>query len=91
MPILEKYYTDEALTNSWIDNENFPEHDECVGALVNYAMDNAKSTCWYYTPHTNEFIELLRSILGDVWTGDKTAESVLQDNYDALNAVFLGE
>lgn len=91
MPILEKYYTDEALTNSWIDNENFPEHDECVGALVNYAMDNAKSTCWYYTPHTNEFIELLRSILGDVWTGDKTAESVLQDNFDALNAVFLGE
>lgn len=91
MPILEKYYTDEALTNSWIDNENFPEHEECVGALVDYAMDNAQSTCWYYVPHTNEFIELLRAVLGDVWTGDATAESVLSDNYDALNAVFLGE
>lgn len=91
MPILEKYYTDEALTNSWIDNENFPEHEECVGALVNYAMDSAQSTCWYYVPHTNEFIELLRGVLGDVWTGDTTAESALNDNYDALNAIFLGE
>jgi len=91
MPILEKYYTDEALTSKWIDNENFPEHDECVGALVNYAMDNAESTCWYYTPHTNEFIELLRAILGDVWTGDATAESVLSENFDSLNAILVQE
>lgn len=66
-------------------------YEECVGALVNYAMDSAQSTCWYYVPHTNEFIELLRGVLGDVWTGDTTAESALNDNYDALNAVFLGE
>ncbi|HKM21519.1 MAG TPA: sugar ABC transporter substrate-binding protein [Lachnospiraceae bacterium] len=88
MPILEKYYTDTELTNKWIDNPNFPEHEECVGALVNYAMDNAKSTCWYYTPHTNEFIELLRAALGDVWTGDQTAAEALEANYDSLNAIL---
>lgn len=88
MPILEKYYTDTELTNKWIDNPNFPEHEECVGALVDYAMDNAKSTCWYYTPHTNEFIELLRAVLGDVWTGDQTAADALSENYDSLNAIL---
>ena len=90
MPILKSYYTDEKLRNSWIDNPNFPEHDECVGALVNYAMDSAKSTCWYYVPHTTEFIELLRSVLGNVWSGDATAVDTLSKNYDALNAVFMG-
>ena len=54
MPILEEYYTDETLTNKWIDNPNFPDHDEYKGAVVDYARDCAESTCWYYIPHTSE-------------------------------------
>ena len=91
MPILEKYYTDEELTNKWIDNPNFPDHDEYKGAVVDYAMECAESTCWYYIPHTTEFIELLRTVLGPVWTGEQTAEQAITENYDALNAVFQGE
>ena len=91
MPILEKYYTDEALTNKWIDNPNFPAHDEYKAAVVDYAMGNAESTCWYYIPHTNEFITYLRSVLGPVWTGEATAKDAIADNYDALNAIFMDE
>ena len=38
-----------------------------------------------------EFIELLRTVLGPVWTGEQTAEQAITENYDALNAVFMGE
>ena len=91
MPILEKYYTDSALTDKWINNPNFPDHDEYKGAVVDYAHECAESTCWYYIPHTTEFIELLRTALGPVWTGEETAEQAITENYDALNAVFQGE
>ena len=90
MPILEKYYTDPALTEKWINNPNFPDQTEYKGAVVDYAMECAQSTCWYYIPHTNEFINLLRSVLGPVWTGEQTAEQAITENYDALNDIFLG-
>lgn len=90
MPILEEYYTDEALTHKWVDNPNFPDYDEYKAAVVDYAMSNAKSTCWYYTPHTDEFITYLRSILGPVWTGEMSAADALADGYDALNGILNG-
>ena len=90
MPILEKYYTDPALTAKWIENPNFPDAEEYKAAVVDYAMECAESTCWYYIPHTNDFINLLRSVLGPVWTGEQTAEQAITENYDALNDVFLG-
>ncbi len=90
MPILEKYYKDEALTNKWIDNPNFPDHNEYKAAVVDYAMDKAVSTCWYYTPHTNEFIEYLRSILGPVWTGEATAADAVNGGYDQLSNILAG-
>ena len=36
-------------------------------------------------------MELLRTVLGPVWTGEQTAEQAITENYDALNAVFMGE
>lgn len=91
MPILEQYYTDETLTHKWVDNENFPEYDEYKAAVVDYANEKAVSTCWYYVPHTTEFIEYLRSILGPVWTGEQTAAQVLADGFDTLNTIFMDE
>ena len=88
MPILEEYYTNEELTHKWVDNPNFPDYEEYKAAVVDYAMSSAKSTCWYYTPHTNEFITYLRSVLGPVWTGETTAEKAINDGYDALNAIL---
>lgn len=90
MPILEKYYTDPELTEKWINNPNFPDQEEYKAAVVDYAMEAAESTCWYYIPHTNDFINLLRSVLGPVWTGEQTAEQAITENYDALNDIFMG-
>ena len=90
MPILEKYYTDPELTAKWIENPNFPDAEEYKAAVVDYAMECAQSTCWYYVPHTNDFINLLRSVLGPVWTGEQTAEQAITENFDALNDIFLG-
>ena len=91
MPILEEYYTNEELTHKWVDNPNFPAYDEYKAAVVDFARDNAISTCWYYTPHTTEFIEYLRSILGPVWTGEQTAAEALSDGFATLDAILQGE
>lgn len=91
MPILEEYYTDETLTRKWVENPNFPAYDEYKAAVVDYAMSSAQSTCWYYVPHTTEFIEYLRSILGPVWTGEQTAADALANGYNTLNSIFLDD
>lgn len=91
MPILEEYYTDETLTRKWVENPNFPAYDEYKAAVVDYAMSSSQSTCWYYVPHTTEFIEYLRSILGPVWTGEQTAADALANGYNTLNSIFLDD
>ena len=91
MPTLEEYYTNEELTHKWVDNPNFPDYDEYKAAVVDYTMEKSVSTCWYYVPHTNEFLEYLRSALGPVWTGDKTAADALADAEPHLQEIFAGE
>lgn len=90
MPILEKWYTDEALTHKWVDNANFPAYEEYKPAVVDYAMDYAQSTAWYYVNNTNDFNALLGSLLGEVWTGNQTAADALNGGYDALVAAYEG-
>ncbi|MBQ9664190.1 MAG: sugar ABC transporter substrate-binding protein [Oscillospiraceae bacterium] len=92
MPILEEYYTNEELTHKWVDNDNFTMgYDNFKTSVVDYAHDYAVSTCWYYVPHTNEFLAYLRSILGDVWTGSTTAADALNAGEATLIDIFNGE
>ena len=93
MPILSKYYTDEALTHKWVDNPNFPPYADYKSAIVDVAMNNdvTKSTAWFYTIHSTEFNNLLASVLGDVWTGKTTAQDAITKNLDKLNAAFQGK
>lgn len=91
MPTLEEYYTNEELTHKWVDNPNFPDYDEYKAAVVDYTMEKSVSTCWYYVPHTNEFLEYLRSELGPVWTGDKTAADALAGAEAHLIEIFNGD
>ncbi|WP_293894164.1 MULTISPECIES: ABC transporter substrate-binding protein [unclassified Sphaerochaeta] len=91
MPILEKWYTDEALTRKWVENPNFPPYDEYKKAVVDYAREYSRSTSWYYVNNTNDFNTLLGSILGDVWTGKKTAKDAIDQNYTQLVSAFKGE
>lgn len=90
MPILDSYYTDETLTKKWLENPNFPEYEESKAVLVDYARDCTVSTSWYYVNNTVDFNALLGSVLGDVWTGDKTAEEAITANFDALVAAYEG-
>lgn len=89
MPILEKWYTDEALTNKWIDNENFPEHNMYKSAVVDYAMKNSVSTCWYRVSGTDVFNSTLDTVLSYIWTGDMTAQEAFDTYYEELNGIFL--
>ena len=91
MPILDKWYTDEALTRKWVENPNFPPYDEYKKAVVDYARTHSRSTSWYYVNNTNDFNTLLGSVLGEVWTGKKTAKDAIAQNYNQLVSAFKGE
>jgi multiple sugar transport system substrate-binding protein len=90
MPVLSSYYSDPAMTKKWISNPNFPPYDEYKSAVVDYAMKYARPTSWYYTNNTVDFNNLLGSILGDVWTGAKTARDVITANIAALRRAHQG-
>lgn len=88
MPILESYYTDQELTDKWIKNPNFPEAKMYESAVVDYAMNNAVSTAWYYVNATDVFNTTLDTALSYVWTGDKTAKEAIDMYYNELNKIF---
>lgn len=90
MPALQKWYTDEKLTHKWVDNPNFPPYAQYKSAVVDYAMNNSKSTSWYYVNNTIDFNTLLGSQLGEVWTGNKTAKDVITKGYKDLVAAYKG-
>ena len=90
MPILSKWYTDESLRHKWVDNPAFPPYDEYKTAVVDYAAKYAKSASWYYVNNTTDFNTQLGALLGPVWTGEKTAQQVLDEGYDALVGAYEG-
>lgn len=92
MPLLQKYYTDSTLTHKWLDNPNFPPFDEYKAAVVDNAISSyVKPASWFYTNNTTDFNTLLSSVLGDVWTGNKTAKDAITANLDALKAAHEGK
>ena len=90
MPTLEKWYTDETLTRRWVGNPNFPPYDEYKSAVVDFGRGYGKPTAWYYTNNTIDFNNLLQSILGEVWTGTKTARDAITANAAALRRAHQG-
>lgn len=90
MPVLQKWYADEKLTHKWVDNPNFPPYAQYKSAVVDYAMNNSSSTSWYYVNNTIDFNTLLGSLLGDVWTGNKTAKDAITKGYKDLVAAYNG-
>lgn len=88
MPILDSWYTDQAQTDKWISNPNFPEKEMYQTAVVDYARDNSQSTSWYYVNGTEEFNSTLDTVLSYIWTGDMTAQDALDQYFDELNGIF---
>jgi len=90
MPVLSSYYTDETLTHKWVDNPNFPPYDEYKSAVVDYAMNNARPTSWYWVNRTNLFNDALSTILAPCWSGNQTVADAITQNIDALIAANQG-
>lgn len=84
MPVLSSYYTDEALTRKWVENPNFPPYDEYKTAVVDYALNNARPTSWYWVNNTNLFNDALSSILAPAWSGNETVADAITKNLDQL-------
>jgi len=80
MPILKKWYTDEDLIRRWADNANHPPLEEYRGAVINYALDNAKQVPWYYLPGYEQIDAIIASGMAPVWNGEKTAADALRDD-----------
>ena len=91
MPILDKWYTDESLTRKWIGNPNFPPYEEYKPVVVDYAGEYSQSTSRSYVNNTVDINTLLGSLLGEVWTGNKTAGEVIEEGCDSLVAAYKGE
>lgn len=89
-PVLSSYYEDEEMTHKWLDNPNFPDYEMSKAVLVDYVNECAVPTAWYFTNNTTDFNELLGSVLGAVWTGEKTAAEAINENIDALIAAHDG-
>ena len=89
-PTLESYYTEPELIEKWLMNPNFPPFEEAKAILVDYQLEYAKSAAWYYTNNTNKFNDLLGSVLGDVWTGAKTAQQAIAEAAADLTAAHAG-
>ncbi len=89
-PVLESYYTDEALTKKWLENPNFPDYDDVKPVLVDYNSGYSKAASWGYVNNTVDFNDLLNSTLGDVWTGKTSVEDAINENIDFLKAANQG-
>jgi len=87
MPPLDSYYKDEALIKKWITNPAYPPAADYRSAVIDYTLRFAKPTSWFFTPNTGDFNNLLQSILGDVWTGAKTAREAITSNAAALKRI----
>ena len=90
MPLLEKYYEEGEAMDLWLKDDDFPikDYDMAKSVLVDYTREYARSACWYYTPNTSVFIDMLRSVLSPVWTGEMTAEEAITQNFAALSATI---
>ena len=90
MPVLSSYYTDEAMTRKWVENPNFPPYNEYKTAVVEYALNNAKPTSWYWVNNTNLFNDALSTILAPSWSGNDAVANAITKNIDVLKAANQG-
>lgn len=88
LPKSEYFYKTEEGINEWLGNEAYPMNKDMeMGqkVLVDYVMNFAKPACWYFTPNTQITTnEILFTALQSVWSGERTAEDVINEIYPEL-------
>jgi multiple sugar transport system substrate-binding protein len=88
MPIIEDWYTDEALTRKWVENPNHPPYDEYKSAVVDYAMNNAVQVPWYFHPAYQRIEDVLNTAMGPVWLGAKTAQQAITEAAPEMKRIW---
>jgi len=94
MPKSEYYYNTEEGIAQWLGDERYPYADKETGkkVLVDYTLNYAKPACWYYTPNTQVTTnDILFTNLQSVWSGEKTAEEVINAIYPELVEAIVVE
>ena len=93
LPKSEYYYTTEEGINAWLGNEKYPYNKDMETGkkvLVDYTMNYAKPACWYFTPNTQITTnDILFHALQSVWSGERTAEDVINEIYPELCEAIL--
>jgi multiple sugar transport system substrate-binding protein len=90
MPTQSSWYTNPELTRKWLNNPAYPPYDDFYSAVLRTAMEISRPAAWYYTPNMDEFLTLLGSVLGPVWTGQQTARDAITSNIAALRRAHAG-
>ena len=95
LPKSEYFYKTEEGINEWLGNEKYPynkDFETGKKVLVDYTMNYARPTCWYYTPNTQVTTnEILFTALQSVWSGERTAEEVINEIYPELSEAIVVE
>ncbi len=93
MPVLQKYYTDEALMRKWVENPNFPPFDEYKSAVIDIANNPSvmRGVPWYQVSNVGAVHTAMAPVFVEALNGDKTFEQVLAENVDTFNAIAAGQ
>jgi len=92
MPLRMKWYTDETLLKSWVDDCEFRAAlpaEAYKTAIVDVALDTTVThqTGWYYTPNTYEIlVKTLQPALVEAINGSKTVKEVIESVREAMQA-----
>ncbi len=78
MPSEKKYYQDEALIDEWITKSTI-HPQEYKTAVVPLVLDYAIPDPFYKLPNTNDINSIVTPLLDQIWSGKKTAETVILD------------
>jgi multiple sugar transport system substrate-binding protein len=88
MPVMAKWYKDEASMREWADHPPRPPFAQYRTAVIDYAMNNAVQVPWYYFNGYTGLNDILDSGIDSVWNGKVTAKAYIASIMPKLQKYF---
>jgi multiple sugar transport system substrate-binding protein len=88
MPVMAKWYKDEAAMREWADHPPRPPFAQYKTAVIDYAMNNAVQVPWYYFNGYTGLNDILDSGIDAVWNGKTTAKAYIASIMPKLQKYF---
>jgi multiple sugar transport system substrate-binding protein len=88
MPVMAKWYKDEASMRQWADHPPRPAFAQYKTAVIDYAMNNAIQVPWYYFNGYQGLDDILSSGIEAVWNGKTTAKAYITSIMPQLQKYF---